>query len=97
LRWLQCDYADRLPGNRRDSIDESPGDTSGFAALIQYPLWLGKRRLDACGNRPPGDAAGVQQQSAGRAQCRLESEVRDLREGLLAVEERARYELGMVS
>ncbi len=65
--------------------------------LIQYPLWLGKGgwmrvweldrqvQLQAANNHRLGE------RNAG-----LESEVRDLREGLLAVEERARYELGMV-
>ena len=69
----------------------------GLLALIQYPLWLGKggwlrvweldRQLEA-------------QQSNNRRlverNASLEGEVGDLRQGLLAVEERARYELGMV-
>ena len=71
-----------------------------FAALIlliQYPLWLGKggwlrawevdRRLSA-------------QQGANQALERrnlaLGAEVRDLKQGVEAVEERARYELGFV-
>lgn len=64
---------------------------------IQYPLWLGKggwlrvweleRQL------------GVQQQANQRQLQRnaaLEGEVGDLQKGTGAVEERARYELGMV-
>ena len=66
-------------------------------ALVQYPLWLGKggwlhvwevdRRVVA--------------QKAGNAKLRarndaLEAEVRDLKQGYDAIEERARYELGMI-
>ena len=65
--------------------------------LIQYPLWLGKggllrvwemeRQIDA------------QRASNARLQSRnaaLDAEVRDLKQGLEAVEERARNELGMI-
>ncbi len=65
--------------------------------LIQYPLWLGKggvlrvwemeRQIEA------------QRQVNGRLQARnsaLDAEVRDLKQGLEAIEERARSELGMV-
>ena len=71
-----------------------------FAALIlaiQYPLWLGKggwlrvwdvdRQLDA------------QQEKNTRLETRnnaLAAEVKDLKQGHEAIEERARYELGMV-
>ena len=64
---------------------------------IQYPLWLGKggwlrvwevdRQLDA------------QQQKNARLETRngaLAAEVKDLKQGHDAIEERARYELGMV-
>ena len=71
-----------------------------LAALIlalQYPLWLGK-----------GSWARVwelerslvqQQESNARLKTRndaLDAEVRDLKEGYAAIEERARLELGMV-
>jgi len=65
--------------------------------LIQYPLWLGRggmfrvwemeRQID------------VQRRSNDRAQARnsaLDAEVRDLKQGLEALEERARSELGMI-
>ncbi len=71
-----------------------------FGALIlaiQYPLWLGKggwmrvwevdRQLDA------------QQAKNTRLETRnnaLTAEVKDLKQGHDAIEERARYELGMV-
>jgi cell division protein FtsB len=65
--------------------------------LLQYPLWLGKgswlkvwdlhRQVEA------------QQQANQLAQTRnavLDAEVRDLKQGTAAIEERARSELGMV-
>ncbi len=71
-----------------------------FAALIvllQYPLWLGKGgwlrvwEIDR--------QVKVQKESNGKLRVRndaLDAEVRDLKQGYEAVEERARYELGMV-
>ena len=74
--------------------------TGVFAALIiaiQYPLWLGKggwlrvwdvdRQLD------------TQQEKNASLEMRnnaLAAEVKDLKQGHEAIEERARYELGMV-
>lgn len=65
--------------------------------LLQYPLWLGKgswlkvwdlhRQVDA------------QQQVNQQTQTRnalLDAEVRDLKQGTAAIEERARSELGMI-
>jgi len=70
---------------------------AGLIVLIQYPLWLGKggwlrvweldRRLLA----QEDSNRQLEQRNAA-----LEAEVRDLRQGLFAIEERARYELGMV-
>jgi cell division protein FtsB len=66
-------------------------------ALLQYPLWLGKggwirvwdyeRQLQA--QRQANQK--LEQRNAG-----LDAEVRDLKSGLDAIEERARYELGMI-
>ncbi len=66
-------------------------------ALLQYPLWLGKggwvrvweyeRQLQA--QREHNQA--LEQRNAG-----LDAEVRDLKSGTEAIEERARYELGMI-
>lgn len=68
-----------------------------LVALLQYPLWLGKggwlrvwdtdRQLQA------------QYETNRKLQVRngaLDAEVRDLKQGLDAVEERARSELGMI-
>lgn len=66
-------------------------------ALIQYPLWFGKggvlrvMELDGQLYAQKQVNSRLQQRNGG-----LESEVRDLRQGLGAIEERARYELGMV-
>ena len=71
-----------------------------FAALIlllQYPLWLGKggwmRVWDL--DRQVGAQKKVNGDLTRRNQG-LEAEVRDLKNGLGAVEERARFELGMI-
>ena len=71
-----------------------------FAALIvllQYPLWLGKGgwlRVWEIDRQ-------VKAQKDGNARLRarndaLDAEVRDLKQGYEAIEERARYELGMI-
>ena len=70
---------------------------AGLIALLQYPMWLGKggwlrvwdtdRQLQA------------QYEANRKLQVRngaLDAEVRDLKQGLDAVEERARSELGMI-
>ncbi|SFD79612.1 cell division protein FtsB [Massilia yuzhufengensis] len=65
--------------------------------LIQYPLWLGKGGWLAVADMRD-QVAGTRQKTE-QLQARndkLESEVSDLRDGLGAVEERARYELGMI-
>jgi len=65
--------------------------------LIQYPLWLGKGGWLAVAdleNQLAGSRARTEQLKARNA--KLESEVRDLKDGTEAVEERARYELGMI-
>jgi len=65
--------------------------------LIQYPLWLGKGgwlrvwELDGHVAAEQAKNAKLEIRNAG-----LEAEVRDLKQGLEAIEERARYELGMI-
>jgi cell division protein FtsB len=65
--------------------------------VIQYPLWLGKGgwlrvwELDR--------QVGLQKQANDKLRQRngaLDAEVRDLKQGFEAVEERSRYELGMI-
>jgi len=65
--------------------------------LIQYPLWLGKGGWLRV--RDLENQVAVAQKKNEELKARnamLNSEVRDLREGTGAVEERARYELGMI-
>jgi cell division protein FtsB len=73
------------------------GILAALILLIQYPLWLGKggwlrawevdRRLTA----QQGANAALERRNTA-----LGAEVRDLKQGFEAVEERARYELGLV-
>ena len=66
-------------------------------ALLQYPLWLGKagwlRVLEM--DRQLEAQREINQKLESR-NASLDAEVRDLKTGLEAVEERARYELGMI-
>jgi len=65
--------------------------------LIQYPLWLGKggwvRAWDIDRQLASQKARNEALQARNEA---LDAEVRDLKQGLEAIEERARFELGMV-
>ncbi len=66
-------------------------------AAIQYPLWIGKggwmrvwdvdRQLEA---------QGAKNEKLEIRNSALAAEVKDLKQGSDAIEERARYELGMV-
>jgi len=70
---------------------------TGLIVLIQYPLWLGKGGLLRVWEMER--QIGIQQETNGRLQVRnaaLDAEVRDLKQGLEAIEERARTELGMI-
>jgi len=65
--------------------------------LLQYPLWLGKGGWLKVWDLHHQVAA--QQQLNLKTQARnavLDAEVRDLKQGTAAIEERARSELGMV-
>ena len=70
---------------------------AALLVLIQYPLWLGKGGWLAVADMRDQVAQTRQKTELLEARnAKLESEVIDLREGLGAVEERARYELGMI-
>ena len=65
--------------------------------LIQYPLWLGKGGwLRVWDLSKQVDGALLKEQELKARNAKLASEVQDLKEGTGAVEERARYELGMI-
>ena len=65
--------------------------------VLQYPLWFGKggwtrvRELDQQVQSQRDANARLEARNAG-----LEAEVRDLKNGYEAIEERARYDLGLV-
>ena len=65
--------------------------------VLQYPLWLGRGGwlrvwdLDRQVTEQKARNDKLKQRNAA-----LDAEVRDLKEGFEAIEERARYELGMV-
>lgn len=69
----------------------------GLLVLIQYPLWLGKgswlRVWDVERQLAQQQQVNARLRERNRS---LEAEVRDLRQGTGAIEERARYELGMI-
>ncbi|MBU3696331.1 cell division protein FtsB [Dechloromonas sp.] len=66
-------------------------------ALLQYPLWLGKGgwlkvwEYDRQVQQQKEVTRKLEIRNAG-----LDAEVRDLKQGYDAIEERARFELGMV-
>ncbi|MEN3364990.1 MAG: cell division protein FtsB [Burkholderiales bacterium] len=65
--------------------------------LVQYPLWLGKGGWLRVWDLDNQVTAAQQKNEELRARnAKLNSEVRDLKDGTGAVEERARYELGMI-
>lgn len=70
---------------------------TALLVLIQYPLWLGKGGwLRVWDLSKQVDSALVKEQELKARNAKLASEVQDLKEGTGAVEERARYELGMI-
>ena len=70
---------------------------AAFLLTIQAQLWLGKGGLPR-GVQLRGElgAAQAANDQARARNAQLEAELRDLREGLEMVEEKARYELGMI-
>jgi cell division protein FtsB len=73
------------------------GILGALILLIQYPLWLGKggwlrawhMEQEVAGQK--GKNRQLEMRNAA-----LEAEVRDLKNGTEAIEERARYELGLI-
>ena len=64
---------------------------------LQYPLWIGKGSWLRVWELDRSVAAQKEQNAKLKARNdALDAEVRDLKEGLEAVEERARLELGMI-
>lgn len=70
---------------------------AALLVLIQYPLWLGKGGwLRVWDLDQQVTAAQKKNEELKARNAKLDSEVRDLKDGTGAVEERARYELGMI-
>ena len=70
---------------------------TALLVLIQYPLWLGKGGwLRVWDLSRQLDTALEKEQELRLRNEKLAGEVQDLKEGTGAVEELARYELGMV-
>ena len=73
------------------------GILGALIVAVQFPLWLGKGgwlrvwELDQHVAAQRAQNAKLEARNAGIA-----AEVRDLKQGLEAIEERARYELGLV-
>ena len=68
-----------------------------LVGLIQYPLWLGKGGWLRV--RDVDQQIAAQRDTNARLKARnraLDAEVRDLKQGFDAIEERARSELGMI-
>jgi cell division protein FtsB len=65
--------------------------------LIQYPLWLGKGGwLRVWDLDKQVTQAQIKNDALKERNSKLDSEVQDLKTGTGAVEERARFELGMI-
>jgi cell division protein FtsB len=69
---------------------------AALIVLIQYPLWFGKGGWLRAGELDRQvDAARGKNAELERRNGALAADVRDLKTGTDAIEERARYELGM--
>jgi len=69
----------------------------GLIAALQYPLWFGKGGwLRVWDMDQKLEAQREVNQKLELRNVGLEAEVRDLKNGYEAIEERARYELGLV-
>jgi len=70
---------------------------AAFVFLLQYPLWFGKGgwlrvwSLEHQVQEQKQTNAALSQRNGA-----LDAEVRDLKQGFEAIEERARYELGLI-
>lgn len=70
---------------------------TALLVLIQYPLWLGKGGwLRVWDLDKQVQQAQKKNDELKARNAKLESEVADLKQGTGSVEERARYELGMI-
>lgn len=84
--------AARMPGVRKFLVYGA----LALLLLLQYPLWVGSGSLYAVWQlREEIEAQKTENARLRERNATLEAEVADLKEGLTALEERARSELGM--
>ena len=98
-----CDLGPRLRGGKTDLFADVremkylPHTLVALILAIQYPLWMGKgswlRVWEFSGKVDQQKEKNVQLAARNAG---LDAEVRDLKQGTEAVEERARVELGMI-
>jgi cell division protein FtsB len=68
-----------------------------FLIAIQAQLWVGRGSIPYVAHlREEVAAAHAENDKARARNAQLQAELRDLREGLEMVEEKARFELGMI-
>lgn len=68
-----------------------------FLIAIQAQLWVGRGSLPYVAHlREEVATARAENEQARARNAQLQAELRDLREGLEMVEEKARFELGMI-
>lgn len=68
-----------------------------FLVAIQAQLWMGRGSIPYVAHlREEVAAAHAENDKARARNAQLQAELRDLREGLEMVEEKARFELGMI-
>ena len=73
------------------------GVLAALIVLIQYPLWAGKGGwIHAWEAEQKLAAQRARNEQLEMRNASLEAEVKDLKHGTDAIEERARYELGMI-
>jgi cell division protein FtsB len=73
------------------------GILGALIVLIQYPLWLGKGGwLRAWDMNRQLEVQHARNKQLETRNAGLAAEVKDLKTGTEAIEERARYELGMI-
>ncbi len=73
------------------------GALVALLVLLQYSLWLGDDSVIELYGLERSVARQTKENAAlAERNARLEAEVRDLKDGMEAIEERARRELGMI-
>ena len=96
-RFITCAICANAPNSATGYVKYLTYALIGLIVAIQYPLWMGKGSW----LRVWEFSTKVEKQKEKNVQLTLrnaglDAEVRDLKQGIDAVEERARVELGMI-